>query len=178
MNKSEALQEVRKRLGNAVIDEIHAFNELTLEVERDHIIEVLTILKETPNPGYEVLIDLTAVDYLEPIVQTKVVYLLQNPVNFERLRIATWIKRGEKLPSITRLWEGADWYERELYDLFGIHFEGHPDMKRILMPNDWIGHPLQKDFPLMEEPVQFKHGVKPKPPSEIIPYDKTDRKRV
>jgi len=70
------------------------------------------------------------------------------------------------------LWEGADWYERELYDLFGLYFDGHPDLKRILMPDDWKGHPLRRDYALTEEPVEFKHGVKPKVPSEVIPYVK------
>ena len=83
------------------------------------------------------------------------------------------LARGEEIQTVTDLWAGADWYERELYDLFGIHFHGHPDLTRILMPDDWHGHPLRKDYALTEEPVEFKHGVKPKLPSQIIPNVKT-----
>jgi NADH-quinone oxidoreductase subunit C len=137
-----------------------------LLTEKEKLKEVLTQLK---GEGFAVLMDLTAVDYLAP-VQTKVIYFLQHPESLERLLVEVFIDRGEKLPSVTDLWPGADWYERELFDMFGVEFEGHPDLKRILMPDDWRGHPMRRDYALSEEPVQFKHGVKPKVPSEIIPY--------
>ena len=119
--------------------------------------------------------DLTGVDYLEPVPRTKVVYWLHNPSNNNRLRIVIWVERNETIPSVCDIWAGANWYERELYDLFGVRFAGHPNYKRILMPDDWKGHPLRKDYPLTEEIVEFKHGVKPKIPSEIIPYVKSGR---
>ncbi len=100
------------------------------------------------------------------------IYFLQNPTTFERLRIAVVVMRGEKLPSAVDLWPGANWYERELYDMFGVGFLGHPDLKRILMPDHWVGHPMRRDYALGEEPVEFKHGVEPKCPSEIIPHVK------
>ncbi len=134
------------------------------EVNKDVLIQTLSELKDR---GFCVLMDLTAVDY---ITEAKVLYLLHNPANYERKFIHTMIKRDEAMPTVTHLWAGANWYERELYDMFGIHFENHPDLTRILMPDDWQGHPLRRDYALTEEPVAFKNGVEPKIPSEIIPY--------
>lgn len=166
MKTFEAVEELKTKYGHAIIRESDCCSQITLEVRKEHLIEVLSFLKETL--GYEVLMDLTGVDYLEPIVGTKIVYWLHNPTDYQRVRICLFAKREEKIPSVTPLWEGADWYERELFDMFGVHFEGHPDLKRILMPDDWKGHPMCKDYPLTEESVEFKHGVKPKVPSEII----------
>lgn len=139
--------------------------EKTIEVERVKVKEFLEGLKAT----YPVLMDLTAIDYLEPIYHTVIVYWLHSPETLQRLRVTTKVARDEKIPTVSDLWAGAEWYERELFDLFGIEFIGHPDLKRLLMPEDWHGHPLRKDYALTEEPVEFKHGVKPKIPSQIIP---------
>lgn len=169
MKTAEIVQQLKEKFDDAVINEVNAYYETTLEIRKNRIKEVLTFLKSSSDSGYEVLMDLTGVDFLEPVKETKVVYWLHNPVNFQRLRITVLVGRDESLPSVTDLWEGANWYERELFDLFGVKFEGHPDLTRILMPDDWNGHPLRKDYALTEEPVQFKHGVEPKVPSAIIP---------
>lgn len=176
MKRVEAVQNLKSALGHAIVEEIEFFGETTLETRKEQLIDVLSFLKQAPEPGFEVLMDLTGVDYLEPVKRTKVVYWLHNPTNFERIRITVFAGRYETLPSVTHLWEGANWYERELFDLFGVTFEGHPDLKRILMPDDWKGHPLRRDYALTEESVEFKHGVKPKVPSEIIPNVKDKRK--
>lgn len=130
---------------------------------------LLSFLADLKKRGFDVLMDLSAVDYLTPSVYTKIIYFLHNSSTYERVRVCTTIVRDETIPSVTALWEGANWYERELYDMFGVLFENHPDLSRILMPDDWIGHPMRRDYPLTEEPVAFKHGVEPKIPSEIIP---------
>lgn len=169
MKTHEVVQQLKSTMAHAIMDEINFLGETTLQVRKENLVDMLSLLKN-PEYGYEVLMDLTGVDYLEPVKQTKVVYWLHNPTNFERIRITLFVARDEAIPSVTGLWEGADWYERELYDLFGVKFDGHHDLKRILMPDDWVGHPLRRDYALTEEPVQFKHDVKPKVPSEIIPY--------
>lgn len=176
MKTIEAVQSLKIKLEKAIVKEVEFRGQTTLEVNLPNLKEVLAFLKEAPEPGFEVLMDLTGVDYLEPVKRTKVVYWLHNPTNYERLRVVVYAERDATIPSVTDLWEGADWYERELYDLFGIKFEGHPDLKRILMPDDWKGHPLRRDYALTEESVEFKHGVKPKVPSEIIPYAKNNQK--
>lgn len=159
MNIVEGLKEA---LGEESVKEI---DKTTLEVGKENVKAVLSYLFKS---GFEVLMDLTGVDYLEPVKRTKVLYWLHDPKTHNRVRVIVYVMRNDHLPSMTELWEGADWYERELFDLFGVAFDGHPDLKRILMPDDWKGHPLQKDYALTEEPVEFKHGVKPKVPSEII----------
>lgn len=172
MDTVQAVEHLKSQVKDAVADQSEFLGEVTLGVRKEMLKEVLGFLKRLPY-GYEVLMDLTGVDYLEPIKQTKVVYWLHNPTTLQRIRVTVIAARDEALPSVVDLWKGANWYERELYDLFGVKFEGHPDLKRILMPDDWNGHPLRRDYALTEEPVEFKHGVKPKVPSEIIPISKT-----
>jgi NADH-quinone oxidoreductase subunit C len=176
MHAKEAMAFLHEKLPQAVIDETQFMDQAALQIDKRFLKQSLQLLKQVPGPGFEVLVDLTGVDYLDPAGhKTKIVYLLRQPTNHVCLRLVLFAARGETLPSVTDLWEGADWYERELYDLFGVVFDGHPDLKRILMPDDWNGHPLRRDYALTEESVEFKHGVKPKVPSEIIPYVK-DRK--
>lgn len=165
MKTEEAVKKIKETMNEAILSDVEMHGQVTLEVKKDNLKELLSLLK----PAFEVLMDLTGVDYLEPVKRTKVVYWLHNPTNFDRIRIIVFAERDESLPTVTNLWEGANWYERELYDLFGVRFEGHPDLTRILMPDDWNGHPLRKDYALTEESVEFKHGVKPKVPSQIIP---------
>ncbi len=170
----KAIEELKLQLPEALLSESYFMGEATFEIRKEYLVRVLTLLK----PFYAVFTDLTGVDYLEPLKRTKVVYLLQDAATYQRIRITVFVERGKSLPSIVELWRGANWYERELYDLFGVVFDGHPDLKRLLMPDDWKGHPLQRDYALTEESVEFLHGVKPKIPSEIIPHAKKREKKT
>lgn len=173
MKTIEAVQEISNQFSDALLEEIVFHGQTTLKVTKNRVKGILTFLK---TKGYEVLTDLSGVDYIKPRVETHVFYLLQNPENYNRIRIITPVGRDESLPTVIDLWEGANWYERELFDLFGVKFDGHPDLTRILMPDDWVGHPLRKDYPLTEESVQFKFEAEPKVPSHIIVNDKNGNK--
>lgn len=170
MSTAEAVQKLENEHHNVIVNKRTFHDQTTLEIAKGNLKLVIAFFK---SEGYDVLMDLSAVDYLEPEKHTLVVYFLHNSSTYERVRISLSAARDETIPSVTDIWLGAQWYEREVYDLFGVNFEGHPTMKRILMPDDWQGHPLRKDFSLMEVPVQFKHGVSPKVPSEIIPHVKS-----
>lgn len=173
MKTLEAAQAIKTTFGDKIFNETLFRSETTLEVDKSVLLELLAFLKTN---RFDMLIDLTAVDYLAPTMSTKIVYWLHNSANYQRIRITVKIARDESMPSITSLWEGANWYERELFDMFGVHFTGHPDLKRILMPDDWVGHPMRRDYALTEVAVEFKNGVKPKVPSEIIHYEESNIK--
>jgi NADH-quinone oxidoreductase subunit C len=140
--------------------------EITLVVPRERLLEGLAQAREA---GFAVLTDLTAIDRLPMEPRFEIVYLVTNYTTPARVRLKVRIGAGDPVvPSATPVHPGANWLEREVFDMFGIRFDGHPELTRILMPDDWEGHPLRKDFPLVEEPVHFVGHV-PKVPSAIIP---------
>ena len=119
-------------------------------VPKERLVELLTTLKV--QYGFDMLVDLTAVDYLEfddAEDRFGVIYCLLNLTSGARLIVKTFVNDPEpSLPSMYPLWKSADWTEREVYDMFGIRFEGHPDLRRILMPDEFTSFPLRKDYPL------------------------------
>lgn len=119
-------------------------------VPRDSLAEVMQFLKA--ERGFDLLVDVTCVDYLNYRDATDrfgLVYLLANTVSAERLTVRVMLNEPDlTVPSVTPLWNGANWLEREVWDMFGIHFEGHPDLRRILLPEEFAAHPLRKDYPL------------------------------
>jgi NADH-quinone oxidoreductase subunit C len=120
--------------------------ELTLTVPSESIVEALTAIRDA---GYNAFEDVTAVDWLPSEPRFQLSYHIVSHQNKERIRIKTWVSSDDPaIQSITSVWPGANYYEREVFDLFGIRFEGHPNLRRILMPEEWIGHPLRKDYPV------------------------------
>ena len=115
-------------------------------------------LRDDPELHFNFLSDLTSLDLFDKdTTRFEVNYHLLSHKNRARLRIKTRVREGEKVPSLTSVWPTSNWHEREVYDLMGIEFENHPDLRRILTPDGWIGHPLRKDYPLTYEQPQFSH---------------------
>ncbi len=117
----------------------------TFTLPRDVAMAVFEYLKDTA--GFSLLLDVAAVDYFPQHPRFELVYHLYQPVDSLRLRLKVKINQDQPMYSVTGIWPGANWPEREAYDLFGIVFEGHPNLTRIYLPDDWDGHPLRKDYP-------------------------------
>ncbi len=144
------VETVRDRFPQAVVETSDFRGESTIVLQPESLIAVCTYLAK--NLRYNFLSSVTAVDWPERSPRYDVVYHLLSLPNRSQLRLKTRVgSRGEEhpaAPSVTDIWPAANWYEREVYDLFGITFTGHPDLRRILMPMDWSTHPLRKDYPL------------------------------
>jgi NADH-quinone oxidoreductase subunit C len=137
-----------RALPGAVTDYSVAFGELTIKAEAKDIVSVVTGLRDDPRCLFCCIIDVTAVDWPERENRFDVVYHLLSPKNNIRVRVKVETDEVTPVPSIIDVFPGADWFERETYDLYGILFAGHPDMRRILTDYGFEGHPLRKDFPL------------------------------
>lgn len=148
------------------IEEIYEFRGDTwLYIRPEYLLEVCRLLRDDPELSYLYISDVMGLDWLpywqagERPKRFEVVYNLYSPVSFQRIFLKVRVNEGESLPSVTSIWQGANYPEREVYDMFGIRFEGHPNLKRILMPDDWVGHPLRKDFPLGGEEIPFAQNT-------------------
>ena len=145
-------------------------DELTLHIAREHLIGVATALRNDPDLRFELCSSVSGVDYLGTEHRLHAVYHLTSMTWRRRIRLEVAVSvEDPHVPSVTALYPGTDWQERETYDLFGIVFDGHPSLTRILMPDDWDGHPQRKDYPLGGIPVQYKGATIP-PPDERRAY--------
>ena len=133
--------------GQALSNEI-SHDEVTIIVARENIVEVLTKLRDDPKCLFEVLIDICGVDYPERAERFDVVYHLLSPRLNQRLRVKISTDEATPIASVNDVFPAANWYEREAYDLYGIRFTGHPDLRRLLTDYGFQGYPLRKDFPL------------------------------
>jgi len=153
---SYLLETLKSKFPGAVL-ETHAFRgDQTAVINKGSLAEVAAFLKG--ELGFDFLMDLTAVDYAprEPRFEL-VVHFYSSKHNY-RLRLKCPVEAGEpEVASLTPLWPGANWFEREVYDMFGIKFEGHPDLRRILMYDGFEGHPLRKDYPLKKRQPRIPH---------------------
>jgi NADH-quinone oxidoreductase subunit C len=134
----------------------------TMYVPVEHLVETCLALRDTPALGFNVLIEVTAADYLPREPRFEVVYHLLSVSGRRRLRLKVRVGEATYVPTVQTVWLSAGWLEREVWDMFGIVFDGHPDLRRLLMPEDWEGHPQRKDYP-----VQIEKAAQTYAPLEI-----------
>ncbi|WP_137152019.1 NADH-quinone oxidoreductase subunit C [Devosia sp. FKR38] len=145
----EALgQHIANALGDAVVLREVLFGELTLTVARDSIVSVAQFLRDDPKCRFISFVDVCGADYPEREERFDVIYHFMSPHLNQRVRVKVTTDDVSPVPSITGVYRGADWFERETYDLFGVLFSGHQDLRRILTDYGFDGHPLRKDFPV------------------------------
>jgi NADH-quinone oxidoreductase subunit C len=143
----ELLDEIAPTLGSVLLDGSIVRGELTLRVQAGAIARVLTYLRDDPNCQFKLLLDLCGVDYPEREERFEVVYHLLSPRHNQRVRVKVGTDEITPVPSVTRVFGSAMWYERETWDMYGIYFSDHPDLRRLLTDYGFEGHPLRKDFP-------------------------------
>src|SRR5689334_15284256 len=140
-------QRVKTLLGDRIELSAIGYGELTLTVHRETIVDAVRILHDDPESRFISIIDVCGVDFPEREERFEVVYHLLSPYRNQRIRLKVHTDDETPVPSITSVFPGADWFEREAYDFYGILFSGHPDLRRILTDYGFDGHPLRKDFP-------------------------------
>ena len=139
---------INSELTSKIVNSKIKHNQIYIDIEENYLTEVLIFLKTNSITKFKQLIDITAVDYPERDKRFKLVYLLLSHENNLRIVVECNIKDGEIVPSITSIFPSANWMEREVFDMYGIEFKNHPDLRRILTDYNFKGHPLRKDFPL------------------------------
>jgi len=139
---------IAEEIGMDILSWSIAYNELMMTVERSSIQRVLTYLRDSESLQFAQLIDVCGVDYLGREPRFDVVYHLLSLVYNQRIRLKVEVEEGMPVPSVTSVYSSANWWEREAFDLYGIPFDDHPDLRRILTDYGFEGHPLRKDFPL------------------------------
>lgn len=143
--------ELQRRFPGALSDAVVFRNQPSVTVAKESLLAVAEFLKSEEGGAYAVLTDETAVDYPKREKRFEVIYQLYSFKRNDRLRMKVNAGEGDKVPSVVSVWQGANWLEREVFDMFGIQYEGHPDMRRILLPDEWVGHPLRKDYDLIRQ---------------------------
>jgi NADH-quinone oxidoreductase subunit C len=148
------LADLRERFGAAVVETHDQHGDHTVVVRRESLVDVLRQCRGLPGLAFDMLTDLTAVDYQkfpgrEDGPRFEVVYHLYSLAENHRLRVKVRVEEDDAVvPTVVPIWPIADWLEREVWDMFGIRFDGHPDLRRLLLYEEFVGHPLRKDYPI------------------------------
>jgi NADH-quinone oxidoreductase subunit C len=143
-----AVKKLQEKFPASVLEVKTFRDEVNVTVQKKDIFEICRFLCSDSDLQYQMLTDLCGVDYFPESPRFEVVYLLYSMKNQERLRLKIKVGESESVSSVESVWKAADWLEREVYDLFGIPFDNHPDLRRILLWDGYEGHPLRKDFPV------------------------------
>jgi NADH-quinone oxidoreductase subunit C len=151
--ESPLIEKLREAYGSGLREASTYMKQNYMVVDKSIASDVLRDLRDQEQFDY--CVDVTAVHYPKRDEQFEVVWILYSFARNERIRVKTQIKESEPAPSAVSLWPTANWLEREVFDMFGIHFTGHPDLRRILMPDEWKGHPLRKDYGLTQQDEQW-----------------------
>ena len=146
MDSTPLIDAIAPHLPGAALEAAASIDMPAVYVPAARLVEVCRALRD--HAGFDLLIEITAVDYLPRQPRYEVVYHLVSTSALTRARLKVRVAAGEMVPTVQDVWPAAGWPEREVWDLFGIVFEGHPDLRRILTPDDWEGHPLRKDHPV------------------------------
>ena len=144
----QAVEKLRERFGDAVVAAGSHREQHWVELRLDRLVEVCQWLRDDPSTDFDYLVDVTAVHWPDDAEPMELVYHLFSYARNDRLRLKVRASDAGPVPTLSRLWRSAEWNERETFDMFGIDFEGHPDLRRILMPDDYTDFPLRKEFPL------------------------------
>lgn len=161
--EASAAEKLRERFADAVLEVSDAHGEVTVVVDRERFAEICRVLKNDADLRYDLLMDIAGVDYLGRVPRFEVVYHLYSVPHNSRLRLKVRVPENDPLvPSVASVWRTANWHEREAFDMVGIQFADHPDLRRIYMPDDYPGHPLRKDFPALGPDVEVdpRHNVR------------------
>jgi NADH-quinone oxidoreductase subunit C len=149
---AELREQVKRKFGDAVLSTHADFGDQTVLLRKESALEVMRWLRDDPSMLFNFMMDLTAVDYLgkKPGDQRfEVVYHLYSLKHNHRIRVKAPVEEDDPtIDSVVSIWKGADWFEREAWDLYGIIFKGHPNLKRILLYEEFVGHPLRKEYPI------------------------------
>jgi NADH-quinone oxidoreductase subunit C len=145
---NSTLKKLKEKFPTALLAVETFRREVTITVPKGEILEICRFLYSDPDLQYRFLTDLCGLDFFPQDPRFEVVYLLYSMNNNQRLRLKAKVGENESVSSVESIWKAADWLEREAYDLFGISFENHPDLRRILLWDGYEGHPLRKDFPV------------------------------
>jgi len=157
---SEMVAKLKEQYGSGIGEASTYLGQNYMVVDSSLIPEILHVLRDQEEFDY--CVDITALHYPQREKQFDVIWILYSFARNQRIRVKTLIADGEIVPSAVKIWPTANWLEREVYDMFGIRFDGHPDLKRILLPDGWKGHPLRKDYGIIQQDnewVQINLGI-------------------